>query len=867
MAGTEVGSIFVKIGADIKDLDKGINDSVDGLKKLTDAEIQASKESKETAENLKKLADRAMVDNLKDMASALGGFSSVILDFGKGAMEQALSIGGLENAIVRLSDSAVEGQKTVDFIKNLALTEQEFSTESLLKAGEKLTQFSTNIKELGLTVEDILPKVADFADVQMVDVADASAVVAKALSGTRGGITALGAQYGITTEKLIEYGAAVNNSGEIEDDAIESKRAVIKVLDEFSQRAAIGAQSASEQYENSIAQLNNTFTELKTEIGNEVIPTIIDLVKQGTEVLKWIKDLDPETKKTALTFTAWAGGIALAGQGVTGFLAAAAPFQGVMSSLSAKIVTATGNTTAMGASMGTMGAVLPIVAVGALVIALGALANATIEYQKSITELQKTDIENSLNLQAKAVTELREAFRGATVPQQAFFQVMAEGIKELLKSEEGLKRLKVLLESSVLSEIANTEAMNKLQKEKADLEQQLSNVRSKNKDGDNKILNEQEKQIKTQIADTEVLIKQKQTYIQEMRNERKEIYEAQKAHKDETDAIKDKGKAIEETVGKQKVSEEAMKTYWKNYETIAINEKKTATEKIKTLKDLLNQYNLTDEQRAKVNKEIEKQEAKVTAYLKEQNKERLKDEQETYKKKEDLQKESNQKVLDSNQEILTEQTDQKIVAIDKENKLVEEQKIKTEQVNDAALFLADSIGKVTFATSQAKDEAGGMAEELKKSTEQAKELEKTMVQVGNISATKGSGTPLGMGEFMTPEEAFSNLPGSAPKGGYGHLDNYSNAVRDAMTRETSDGGVYGTGPANNNPIPSSTTWGLTNSGAPAGTTRREGGQSIAPVSQTINYNISVDGKTVAADSEKKYAVQKLTPSPYDAKFN
>src|SRR5574343_73240 len=554
---TEIGSIFVKIGADTQDLDRGVNDAINDLGKL-------GKESQRAAEDLKALADRAFIDNLKDMSSVFGNFSSTLIGFGKDAMDQALNIGGLENAIVRLSDSAIEGQKTVDFIKNLALTGQEFSTESLLQAGQKLTQYSTNLKELGVTVEDILPKVADFADVQMVDVADASATVAKALSGTRGGITALAAQYGITTEKLIEYGAAVNSSGEIEDDALESKQAVIRILDEFSSRAAVNAESASEQYENSIAQLNNTFTELKTEIGQEVIPVVIDLTNYGIELLQWVKDLDPEVKNTAISFTALATGLALAGQGVTGVLAIAAPFGTVLSSLGAKIIaastatnilttegvkygmmgekivtsttTATTSTTALGSSMGALGAVLPVAIVGALVIGLGALVYATGEYQKSVIELEITDLENSLKRQADALNALKDIYPNATTAALGFQEVIKEGIDNILNQADGLFKLKTVLKSLSGDELVHTANLNEAQKKRKDLLSQQSKLTPESK----KYFDLEE-----QINEQEAIIKQEQAYIKERRKEKQTIYDAQKkASKQEVDNTKDKVKTI-----------------------------------------------------------------------------------------------------------------------------------------------------------------------------------------------------------------------------------------------------------------------------------------------------------------------------------
>lgn len=822
MPGTEVGSVYVKIGADIEDLNSGIDKSIDKLR-TAGTEIQ-------------QLADRAFIENLKDMSQAFEGLSSTLIGFGKNAVDQALNIGGLENAIVRLSESAAEGQQTVDFIKNLALTDQEFSTESLLKAGQKLTQYSTNLKELGVTVEDILPKIADFADVQMVDVADASATVAKALSGTRGGITALAAQYGITTEKLIEYGAAVNSSGEIEDDALESKQAVIKILDEFSGRAAIGAQSASEQYENSVAQLNNTFTELKTEIGNEVIPTIIELVNQGTGILKWVKDLDPEIKNTTISFTALAAGLALAGQGIAGVIAIAAPFSTVLSSLGAKIIaastatnilttegvkygmmgekivttttSATTSTTALGSSMGALGAVLPVAIVSALIIALGSLAYATIEYQKSIIDLERTDLENSLKRQADSLNALKAIYPQATTAALGFQEVIKEGIDNILNQADGLFKLQTVLESLANDELAHTANLSEAQKKRSDLLKQQSKLTPESK---------RYFDLEEQIGEQEAIIKQEQAYIKERRKEKQTIYDAQKkANKEEVDDTKNKVKTIinlEDTEFNKILS---------NTKNKIEAQRQSDEQAISSLENLRKQYPLTEEQSDKLQIAINKhqdnirREAEKTVKENETLQEKAAKEQE--KRNEEIQKNREkeaEKQKKINEETVKTQTVTQSQILENEGNTVEakkellkikEQAMRDEGINEITISkwketeilkiereaakksetekkqqqkkeiselksklkeIGNFLLGVTEETAKTKSNAEGMAEGLKKSNDEARELLKTMTQIGNITAAKGGGTSFGLGEFMSAEEAFANLPGSEKYSGSG----------------------------------------------------------------------------------------------------
>jgi myosin heavy subunit len=301
---------------------------------------------------------------------------------------------------------------------------------------------------------------------------------------------------------------------------------------------------------------------------------------------------------------------------------------------------------------------------------------------------------------------------------------MQEGIEKMLQSEDGLIRIKALLTSSVELEMAQVKEMNNLQKEKGSLETQLANVKSKNKDGDIALLNEQEAKIKAEIADTDRLIKQKRDYIKEMREERKTIYEIQKVHKEKKETIKEVIKTKKEEIP---VAVEATKAVEVKIET----EKKGITE--------------------------------VAEVQKKANEEQVKQTDDKVKKQES----TNQNLLSISQALLDGQEQQKAAAAEKENQRIEAQKLKTEQANEAGSFLVDVMKDVASSTGQAKEEAGGMAEELKKSSEAAKEVLKTMVQIGNISAAKGGGTKSGLGEFSSASDALANLPGSKSYSGGG----------------------------------------------------------------------------------------------------
>lgn len=681
MAGTEIGSIFVKIGADTKDLNSGLKQTEQGLKSVGDNADSAS-------QDLRKLADRALIENLKDMSAALGGISSTIISFGKDIAGAAMQA---ENFRIAMTTAFQGNQEAADRMLQWA---KDFANATPFETNE-IVEATIKMKAYGFTAEQIPDKLRLIGDMAS-GMGKTMDQAVEAIAGATTGELERLEEFGITKKMLNDEvnGVLVNSKGQIQDMNLlmESLSSIME------KRFAGGMEAASKSTAGQISNLKGEFQALKEELGNELLPTINDTVKSLTDLTKWVREIDPEIKKTTLTFAAWTAAIALAGKAIADLAVVLTPVIGAIGGLSAIVVTAG--------------------------VGLGALANATIEYKKSVVELQKTDLENSAKREAQAVDALRKAFDGATVPQQAFFQAMSEGIENLLKSEEGLKRLKALLESSVMSEIAHTETMNKLQKDKANLEQQLANVQSKNKDGNLKILNEQEKQIKSQIADTDNQIKRERDYIKEMREERKEIYEAQKAQKSKKETVKQVVETKKEEIPVVKEIEKAVEV---KIET----EKKGITE----VAEIQTKANETQIKQA--DEKVKKQEA------------------------------DNQKLLTLSQTLITGQEQQKTAATEKENQRIEAQKIKTEQANEAGSFLVDVMKDVASSTGQAKEEAGGMADGLKKSAVEAEKVAKSMQSINNITAAKGGGTSSGLGEFSSANEALANLPGSKSYSGGG----------------------------------------------------------------------------------------------------
>ncbi|MEQ8167657.1 MAG: hypothetical protein ABRQ38_02085 [Candidatus Eremiobacterota bacterium] len=391
-----------------------------------------SEEAKRAGNELKTLADRALVENLRDMSNVLGSISGAVINFGKDIVDAASQA---ENFAVAMNTAFQGNQEAADRMLQWA---KEFANATPFETNE-IIDATIKLKSYGVAAEDIPDKlrlIGDMASAMNRSLDEAVDAVNKATVGELERLEG----FAITKKMLNDEvnGTLLDSKNQITDMNLlmESLSSIME------KRFAGGMERASKTTAGQISNLRGEFQSLKEELGQEVLPAVNSTVEGLTKLVKWTKELPPELKSTALTFTAWAGGIALAGQGVTGFLSAAAPFKAVMDTMGAKIITASGSTAALGSSMSAFAAALPVVAVGAFVIALGALAYAYSEVLKNEAEMKQNDIEEALKRRANALKGVKDAGMDATNAQTAYNEVVKEGVKALSEDAQGLEKVK-----------------------------------------------------------------------------------------------------------------------------------------------------------------------------------------------------------------------------------------------------------------------------------------------------------------------------------------------------------------------------------------------------------------------------------------
>lgn len=138
----------------------------------------------------------------------------------------------------------------------------------------------------GIMQKKVLPMVGDLAAGMSKDLSQTSLSMAKALSGSYEGFERLRNEYGITTMKLKQYGAAVDATGQL---TLGSTDGLKKAKDALSKIIATDFAGAMERQnktlQGSISNLSDEFTKLQVALGNELIPAFTATARGITKLV------------------------------------------------------------------------------------------------------------------------------------------------------------------------------------------------------------------------------------------------------------------------------------------------------------------------------------------------------------------------------------------------------------------------------------------------------------------------------------------------------------------------------------------------------------------------------------------------------
>lgn len=185
-----------------------------------------------------------------------------------------------------------------------------------------IVQAGVTIQALGLEIEKILPLAGDLAAVFGRDVPDAALALGKAMAGSQDGITMLADSWGITRQKMMEFGAATDGTGGIlvrtREQVDQLRKALMSIVKtEFGGAMAAQSQTLAGAFSN----LSDAIGRLKTAFGEQLAPAVTSAVRSVTGLIETVERIDKVLGGTLSAVIAWGTVMTTGIVGVTGVLA------------------------------------------------------------------------------------------------------------------------------------------------------------------------------------------------------------------------------------------------------------------------------------------------------------------------------------------------------------------------------------------------------------------------------------------------------------------------------------------------------------------------------------------------------------------
>lgn len=365
-------------------------------------------------------ATRGSIDTFKDFSEALGkfenlgsslkGFSSSLIAIGADAVNTAGEFEQLLAKLVTIQKSTETANETFEYAKTLAAS-TPFDVKGVVNAAVQLEVYGQSSKEL-------LPVVANLASAMGGDLSAAATAFGRALSGSSEGLQSLRDSFGVNTDKLVKFGAALNKQGGIAVDSAANveklKKALVGLVNtEF----AGGIERQAATIAGAMGNVEDEITNTKAAIGAEFAPYISVIGEQVSKLLEGMRGFAP--------VIAVVGGLAAATTGLAGtFITAAASAVGLgvaakalhgdyerLSVAAAKLKAAHAGVFSKGMAAGVIGGYLA----GAFMVYEG----ASMYLEKWIADEKKAQAEiaaqsRELVTQRQNWDDLRKSIEGAT---------------------------------------------------------------------------------------------------------------------------------------------------------------------------------------------------------------------------------------------------------------------------------------------------------------------------------------------------------------------------------------------------------------------------------------------------------------------
>jgi len=277
--------------------------------------------------------------------------------------ESSQALGGLATKMAAIAAGA--GLLTKGFLDASARMEQYRTTlQTISKSSEEadaqlqrmvkfaastpfemtgIVQAGVQLKSLGLDVDRVLPLAGDLASVFGKDITEGAHALGKAMAGSQDGIQQLADTFGITRQKMIQYGAATAGGGDISVRTagdVAKLRGALEAIVKTDFGGAMAKQA--ETLNGKLSNLQDAITQLMTGIGDTMAPTVKVVVGGATAMVEHLNQM-PTTLKGVVGFSVAAvpaivgvaGAMRMVGAETKEAIIAAGPYLAVLAAVAA----------------------------------------------------------------------------------------------------------------------------------------------------------------------------------------------------------------------------------------------------------------------------------------------------------------------------------------------------------------------------------------------------------------------------------------------------------------------------------------------------------------------------------------------------
>lgn len=366
---------------------KGLEDAIQELEKFQNALKvvdntlgDSGDQAKETGENFEKLVKDAQLNALQNLGDNLQGISETLINTGKDVIGTASNFEQLKARMLAATNGNKEMADSMMAWAEEFAASTPFSLEAVVEGTAKLEAYNLNAKEnLGI--------IGDFAAKWGKPLSQAIEAVSDAQAGELERLK----DFAVTKEQLIAraeelYGKSiVDNTGHI-TDLKAMNGALIDIMKESE--GAMAAQMNT--YEGAMSNFNDSMSQLKRSVGEEVLPQITDLIKGIGAYINEINQADPSTKSLAASTLLVGGSIATATAGIVTAGVKIMEFKNAMAAAG------------LGVTAGTA-------IFGGLAIVFGTVANAVINTWYELEKIKSDKIIKETQAMTKGFSSMKEA--------------------------------------------------------------------------------------------------------------------------------------------------------------------------------------------------------------------------------------------------------------------------------------------------------------------------------------------------------------------------------------------------------------------------------------------------------------------------